>query len=231
MSAGTCTADGSSLTFRIRRYYDPATGQFISVDPAVDQTEAPYAYVSGDPVDGIDPLGLGCFLSVCTHSFDPMASLDAWINIGRGATYGLTDRIANWIVPGASCTVAQDSLDQFIGGSATMLLGGEAIGALLRSGRFGELLARIRAVELADETGSLGRGGLSPNQMNQAILRGQAPRGFIRVDSPRIPGEQYNIHFDDGRSALNIDGTWKHGGLVLTRAQAEWLTENGWVVP
>lgn len=44
----------------VRRYYDPQTGQFISVDPAVDQTEAPYAYINGDPVDGVDPIGLGC---------------------------------------------------------------------------------------------------------------------------------------------------------------------------
>jgi uncharacterized protein RhaS with RHS repeats len=43
----------------VRRYYDPSTGQFISVDPAVDQTEAPYAYVAGDPVNLLDPNGLG----------------------------------------------------------------------------------------------------------------------------------------------------------------------------
>lgn len=53
--------------YSVGRYYDLQTGQFISVDPAVDQTEAPYAYVDGDPVNGIDPLGLGCFLGVaCT---------------------------------------------------------------------------------------------------------------------------------------------------------------------
>jgi hypothetical protein len=46
--------------YSFRRYYDPQTGQFISVDPLVDQTEQPYAYVNGDPVDAIDPLGLGC---------------------------------------------------------------------------------------------------------------------------------------------------------------------------
>jgi RHS repeat-associated protein len=44
----------------VRRYYDPATGQFISVDPAIDQTEQAYAYVNGDPVDATDPLGFGC---------------------------------------------------------------------------------------------------------------------------------------------------------------------------
>jgi uncharacterized protein DUF4951 len=155
--------------YSVRRYYDPATGQFISVDPLVDQTEAPYAYASGDPVENSDPAGLFCVGPICTHSFDPSASLDAWINIGRGATFDLTDRIANWIVPGASCTVAQDSLDQFIGNAATTLLGGEALGALLRSGRLGELLA--------DETGSIGPGGRLPRP---GLPEGMTPRQFGR---------------------------------------------------
>jgi hypothetical protein len=46
-------------SYSVRRYYDPQSGQFLSVDPLVDQTEAPYAYVAGDPVDEIDPNGLG----------------------------------------------------------------------------------------------------------------------------------------------------------------------------
>jgi hypothetical protein len=36
--------------------------------------------------------------------------------------------------------------------------------------------------------------------------------------------------FADG-SSLNRDGTWKHGTAKLTRAQEEWLRENGWTVP
>ena len=46
------------------RYYDPATGQFISVDPLVDETGQPYAYVNGDPVNGLDPNGLGVISSI-----------------------------------------------------------------------------------------------------------------------------------------------------------------------
>ncbi len=42
----------------INRYYDPATGQFLSVDPLVGVTGAAYSYVGGDPVNGTDPLGL-----------------------------------------------------------------------------------------------------------------------------------------------------------------------------
>jgi len=44
----------------VHRYYDPATEQFLSVDPMVDETGTPYAYTDGDPVNGTDPSGLFC---------------------------------------------------------------------------------------------------------------------------------------------------------------------------
>jgi hypothetical protein len=66
--------------------------------------------------------------------------------------------------------------------------------------------------------------------MNRAIQRGQAPRGITRIDVPKVPNEQRHATFEDG-SALNIDGTWKHGGVDLTNSQMEWLIENGWTVP
>jgi hypothetical protein len=37
--------------------YDPATGLFVSVDPLVDQTGAPYFYADDDPVNESDPGG------------------------------------------------------------------------------------------------------------------------------------------------------------------------------
>jgi hypothetical protein len=42
----------------INRYYDPSTGQFISVDPMLNETDQAYAYAGDDPVDGVDPTGL-----------------------------------------------------------------------------------------------------------------------------------------------------------------------------
>jgi uncharacterized protein RhaS with RHS repeats len=41
----------------VGRYYDPATGQFLNVDPMVDETGQPYAYTGDDPVNGTDPTG------------------------------------------------------------------------------------------------------------------------------------------------------------------------------
>ena len=70
----------------------------------------------------------------------------------------------------------------------------------------------------------------TPNQMNQEILAGKAPAGVTRVDVPRIPHEKPHVHLGDG-SALNNDGTWKHGKTKLTNKQKKWLKKHGWRVP
>jgi len=43
----------------VGRYYDPATGQFLSVDPGYEQTEQAYIYVGDDPVSLKNSSGLG----------------------------------------------------------------------------------------------------------------------------------------------------------------------------
>jgi uncharacterized protein RhaS with RHS repeats len=192
--------------YSVRRYYDPQTGQFISVDPAVDQTEAPYAYVNGDPVDGADPLGLGCFLGICTHSFDPMASLDAWVNIGRGATFGLTDRIANWIVPGASCTVAQNSLDQLIGSAATVVLAG-ALAAAPAAEEGGTLVDQT----LADIRAWVGDDArVIQNDDGDTTLVSRDGTRKIRIDVNRTyPHESPHAHVEE-----LVNGKWQKSGPI-----------------
>ncbi|MFG1995645.1 putative Ig domain-containing protein [Actinoplanes sp. NPDC048988] len=39
------------------RDYDPTTGQFLSIDPAVDTTLQPYAYAENNPLQNTDPTG------------------------------------------------------------------------------------------------------------------------------------------------------------------------------
>ena len=48
----------SGLYYLRARWYDPATGQFTSVDALVALTGHPYSYASGNPVNGGDPGGL-----------------------------------------------------------------------------------------------------------------------------------------------------------------------------
>jgi hypothetical protein len=50
----------SEFEVLVDRYYDPATGQFLTVDPLVDETGQPYAYTDDDPVNAVDPNGLDC---------------------------------------------------------------------------------------------------------------------------------------------------------------------------
>jgi RHS repeat-associated protein len=69
--AGAYT-DLSGMVYLIGRYYDPQTGQFLSVDPKVQETQQAYIYASNNPVNMLDPNGLnsrGCSLLVCIEIF------------------------------------------------------------------------------------------------------------------------------------------------------------------
>lgn len=50
--------DPSGLQYLINRYYDPTTGQFLSMDPLVEQTSQPYEYARDNPINFDDPSGL-----------------------------------------------------------------------------------------------------------------------------------------------------------------------------
>ena len=58
--------DGEAVGSVLARYYDPATGQFLTVDPKVATTLSPYGYVSGNPINETDPAGrcvwIGCWV-------------------------------------------------------------------------------------------------------------------------------------------------------------------------
>jgi RHS repeat-associated protein len=47
----------TGLDYLINRNYDPSTGGFDSVDPALEATLTPYAYANGNPVSEVDPSG------------------------------------------------------------------------------------------------------------------------------------------------------------------------------
>ncbi len=72
----------SGLYYLRARWYDPATGQFLNVDPALAITQAPYAYANDDPVNNVDPSGLFCW-GVCSIS-------NAWSDTGGKAVHGAT---------------------------------------------------------------------------------------------------------------------------------------------
>ena len=82
---GSGYTDPSGLVYLVHRYYDPTTGQFVSQDPLVDQTASPYGYAGGDPVAGMDPLGL-CWV-VCTVWNDTAGFIVHGIKVGAVDTW------------------------------------------------------------------------------------------------------------------------------------------------
>ena len=49
--------DPTGLIYLINRYYDPMTGQFVSVDPQVQSTGQAYSYAGDNPINNVDPTG------------------------------------------------------------------------------------------------------------------------------------------------------------------------------
>jgi RHS repeat-associated protein len=56
--AGQYTDAETRLQYLRARFYDPATGQFLTRDPIVELTREPYSYAQQDPLNVIDPKGL-----------------------------------------------------------------------------------------------------------------------------------------------------------------------------
>jgi RHS repeat-associated protein len=50
--------DTTGLSYLINRYYDPQSGQFVTIDPLVGETNASYTYGGDDPTNVVDPTGL-----------------------------------------------------------------------------------------------------------------------------------------------------------------------------
>jgi RHS repeat-associated protein len=59
---GPYTDAESGLIYLRARYYDPATGQFMSLDPLVALTGEAYGYAGDNPLNATDPMGLFCLL-------------------------------------------------------------------------------------------------------------------------------------------------------------------------
>jgi hypothetical protein len=67
----------------INRYYDPTTDQFLSVDPAVAQTNQPFVFANDNPLNVSDPLGLSWWnpVSWSTNTWENIATVSAVVAV------------------------------------------------------------------------------------------------------------------------------------------------------
>jgi RHS repeat-associated protein len=62
--------DPTGLVYLLTRYYDPATAQFMSIDPLLAETQQPYEYAGDNPVNMVDLSGQAFSPSGCTVRVD-----------------------------------------------------------------------------------------------------------------------------------------------------------------
>jgi RHS repeat-associated protein len=101
---------GTGLYYYYHRWYDPATGRFVSVDPrpgslSSPQSLNPYIYVTDSPVNNIDPAGEWGFdslVSAVSNVFKPIANTVS--SIGSAALAVTTSAVNNVASVAASVT-------------------------------------------------------------------------------------------------------------------------------
>jgi RHS repeat-associated protein len=229
----------TGLTYMQQRYYDPLAGRFMSVDPVLTDANTGasfnrYVYALNSPYRYIDPDG--------RDNESPYCLTGGGCNkySGSGGSSGRNGAVAKGAAIGTGLGVAVAAVcDVGTGGVCVVgnplivatgtLLGGVTGGIVQTlSEKFGGANNTSASPPPPDNEGE--KKGKSPNQLNTEIKQGKAPKDVERVDVGKVKGEQTHTHFKDG-SALNKDGTWKHGESTLSRSTQKWLVENGWKLP
>jgi hypothetical protein len=148
------SANGSFPEVLVHRYYDPATEQFLSVDPEVDETGTPYAFTGGDPVNESDPLGL--------WGWNPISDVvEAAKDVGHAANEALpvVHEVANVVAIGASLCAAVTS-ETVVGGVTCGTIAVAAGGVTAASGLALYVEGRESGTTAAIDVASAGLGGL-----------------------------------------------------------------------
>ena len=226
------------------RYYDSYTGRFVTRDPiGYGGGINLYGFTGNNPVNRSDPSG-----------FEPAIKGDPDDPTGlprddEGHWHGST--INPSVHDGThearrANAMRRSAVDVFFGALLAVVspegkLVEEVVDAvqewkIARNLTRNKLQLAKRAAAEAKAAGSTAPQARqsTPNQMQTEVQREQAPPGIHRVDNynTQVRGEKDHIHFDnDDGPALNRDGTWKHGGRILTNSEKEWISQHGWKHP
>ena len=118
---GQYTDTESGYQYLRARYYDPATGQFLTVDPAFASTQSAYGYSANDPVNESDPLGRWSF-SACFGVCIGYTTSQGWgggFGLGGGVTVGHVS------VGGGTSTIAYPHTGEISWSGGLFGVGGE----------------------------------------------------------------------------------------------------------
>jgi RHS repeat-associated protein len=108
--AGQYRDSESGFYYLRARYYDPATAQFLSKDPATAVTMTPYSYVGGSPLNWTDPRGFDVNVPSDIAGSLACGAATAAGTAGGGAAAGPIGARIGGLAAGAACAVAWDYL-------------------------------------------------------------------------------------------------------------------------
>jgi RHS repeat-associated protein len=179
---GNWTDQDTGMIHLRARDYDPTTGQFISVDPALEDTRQPYTYAGNDPIQFTDHTGLDFWSDLATNA------LAFGAGVLNGVTMGVSGAIMSAVVPGYDCFVEANSgyygAGDVVGmvGSTIALsaisagsLGAAAVGARLAITAAARTVAagvRVTSAAIARTTASVGaRFGAAKAPTVSSLLR------------------------------------------------------------
>jgi RHS repeat-associated protein len=220
-----CARSERRIRSSVGRYYDPATGQFLSVDPLADDTGQPYAYTDGDPVVGSDPSGLEYHtegLIEGQEAVAEIANLEAsQERIGEAdAPMGAADPVAKPInaVPTGDPVTGQNLAGNTPSSLDTQIGSGERTGQCCPLATESDTDEAARAEEgdalfrtgtqtdngLTDPTGVSFRSSISSSSDQQQPFRPGAK--IWSIDTSQLPGGSADVDNDpDGH--LSVDPT------------------------
>ncbi|MBG0831872.1 hypothetical protein HS041_29615 [Planomonospora sp. ID67723] len=196
---GNWTDPATGLVYLRARDYDPATGQFLTIDPLIDATGQLYAYVGNNPLQLTDPTGLceDCnlfeklvLMGPSTQDLTTGFTGDA-LGFFNGAiddvTFGFTAYARKKINPGYACTTTANSWYDKGGAASTIAemitpvrAGARAVVSVARNAR--EIWNNIRnwskRLDFADDTGAIRLGGGG----SARTARNTVPGGLKNLD-------------------------------------------------
>ena len=223
--------DSTGLVLLTHRFYDPRLGRFVTRDPIGYKGGINlYGFVGNNPVNRSDPSGFGGARS------EEEKGDDIFLQREYQALREQQKELEREQEREREIKAAEARRNSGLGPVLELRyeLNPAETEAIWKSiQRQKRNLARIsrgqnRAVAAPQSQQS------TPNQMQKEVERGQAPAGIHRVDkyNTQVKGEKDHIHLDnDDGPALNRDGTWKHGGRILTNSEKEWISQHGWKHP
>lgn len=214
--AGQYTDPETGFQYDESRYYDPATGQFLTRDPLEQVTGQPYTYATDDPLNLADPSGQDAIpipLELCAE--DPVVALGcAGAAAGGGAILSggvkVISDLFNWITGSSdSSSGNSDSSSGSSAGDAAQAAASELAAeedCLMQS----TLSDPLSAAEEGGSRGSTGRN--VPESLNEQLALQEAESN--PAAGTRVPIEMTDPHWpaSEGwvKMAQNVNGIEIH---------------------